>query len=81
MRVSRILKQKWVIKMNRKILGMTAAIAVIVGLLMVNIPAEEKEKTKQDPAISNLERDRPSKVIEKYGLQKTPPAHRSKEIM
>jgi len=33
---------------KRKILGMTAAIAVIVGLLMVSIPAEEKEKTDND---------------------------------
>ena len=58
--------------MNRKILRMTAAIAVIISLLIVSVPAEEK--TEQSPAISNLERDRPSKVIEKYGLQKTPPA-------
>jgi len=33
---------------KKKILGMTAAIAVIVGLLMVSIPAEEKEKTDND---------------------------------
>lgn len=33
---------------KRKILGMTAAIAVIVGLLMVSVPAEEKEKTDND---------------------------------
>jgi len=32
---------------KRKIIGMTAMIAVIVSLLIVNVPAEEKEKTEQ----------------------------------
>ena len=32
--------------MKRKILGMTAAITVIISLLIVNVPAEEKEDKK-----------------------------------
>ena len=55
LRVSRILKQKWVIKMNRKILGMMAAIAVIISLLIVSVPAEEKDD-KYSPEIPKEKR-------------------------
>ncbi|MEA1993113.1 MAG: hypothetical protein U9N35_01775 [Euryarchaeota archaeon] len=52
-----------------KMVGIAAVMAVIVSLLVVSVPAEG-----ENSANLMLERDRPSKIIEKYGLQRTPPA-------
>lgn len=56
--------------MNRqKVWGTLAALAIVISIVMVSVPAEG-----ENSANLMLERDRPSKIIEKYGLQRTPPA-------
>jgi len=43
--------------MKRKILGMTVAIIVIISLLIVNVPAEEKENNELKKVMDNEEKN------------------------